>query len=140
MSSSSLPSLNNRNEEPTSSTSEINSIEINEFDNVSDDSWTTYLTNTSDSDTEYYYKIKKKRKLKQKSVKPILTASPTFKCPICLHESSSITHVLIPCGHVFCKSCIRSMLQNVKIDNMFILNLKCGICRASAKVYNMYFC
>ena len=50
-----------------------------------------------------------------------------IKCPICFDKESNI--VLIPCGHIICKTCYE--LSN---------NLFCPICRSNIEKYNnIYF-
>jgi len=45
-----------------------------------------------------------------------------FECPVCMEEQSHLSSV--PCGHLFCTSCIRAALKADK---------RCPVCRSSAR-------
>jgi len=61
---------------------------------------------------------------RSKDAKPNRKSSEgrVFECPVCMEEQSHLSSM--PCGHLFCTSCIRAALQ---------ANERCPICCSSAR-------
>jgi hypothetical protein len=53
-----------------------------------------------------------------KAKESLESAASAYKCQICLTDD--ITHVLVPCGHTFCGTCVNQLQRN-----------KCAMCRAN---------
>ena len=53
-------------------------------------------------------------------------AASHFKCQICISED--ITHVLVPCGHTFCGTCVEQLQRN-----------KCPMCRTNIEKKVKFF-
>lgn len=56
---------------------------------------------------------------------------PTFTCPIC--QGAMVSPSTTPCGHIFCDTCIRDVIQKRKKS--------CPICRkkiSKSKIHRVY--